>query len=310
MDSKDIKAIFTQVDKSLGRFKKKEFLKWLQSKSYLADRYFSALIYYRCFKIDRELKEDYDHVSVVTGLEGTGKSWFAIQLCSVISPTFSIEFICYSLADFVRIIKTAQPGDSILLDEGGQFLYSRQAMSDSNIVTTKLLMLARQKNLHVCICIPSFYSIDTYIRLHRVKSLYHVPKRGQIKLIIKKGIKLVSKEGAKYQTLTQVKLPVETFHTGYSAKKFPCFNNLNPDTYKELKAKHLESYIEEIETDIKAKSKTEPDYISLAEYMKKVSVSRDTLKNWIKQGKLMGKRIGHKWFIHTDSKIPEKPIFS
>ena len=157
----------------------------------------------------------------------------------------------------------------------------------------------------MCICIPSFYSIDSYIRLHRVKSLYHIPKRGQVKLIIKKGIKLVSKEGAKYQTLGSVKLPSETFHNGYFAKKFPELNDLNPKTYKQLKAEHLEAYIEEMEADIASKRKTEPDYISLAEYMKIVSVSRRTLQNWIKEGKIKAKKIGLKWYIHKESAIPD-----
>jgi len=274
------------------------FRDWLETKDYDA-AFFDHMLYKRTFLIQKSLLDDYDHFTCITGLEGMGKSTLAIQYCSMVSPRFSLKHICYDMVDLIEAMRTAQPGDSLLLDEGGMFLFSREAMMDTNRQLVKLFMIARQRNVHICVCIPNFFTIDTYLREHRVKTLIDVFKRGHYRLYIKEAIKYVSVYGKKFKNASSVKVPAEYMHNGHFNKPIPLHNDISDSQYREFKAKHFEKFITQMK-DTFSQIENSKKYVSVSQYIKKYPMKRDTVLRNLKKGLIKGKQIGNKWYISPE----------
>ena len=68
-----------------------------------------------------------------------------LQIMAVIDPTFHSNRIMYEALNFIEYLKTCKAGQAVQLDEGNIFLFSRQAMSASNVNIVKLFTMVRQK---------------------------------------------------------------------------------------------------------------------------------------------------------------------
>lgn len=218
-------------------------------KKWFLDRKFLGVVgdyglYARAYKIYNELRNDWDHPSVVFGVEGSGKSTLAIQLCSLISPhSFSQEYVCYELSDLIRVLRIVKKGDSILLDEGGMFLFSRNALKSDVIDTIKMFQIIRQKNIHFCICIPNIKFLDTYFRSGRIKTLLRVLGRGRYIAYTGNNIPAIAQHYSKNFSLNNFKPFSDLFWTGHFRKDVCRINGFGMDTYKAGKDSHLSKYL-------------------------------------------------------------------
>ena len=297
----NVELIITRAKKirHFSKIEENKFRAWLIEKDGIGNRFFNVELYLRAWSTYKKLRKDYDDVTVVVGLEGLGKSTQAIQYCSVVSDTFSLKHICYEMSDFVNAIKIANKYDSILLDEGGMFLFSRDAMSANNKILVKLLMLSRQKNLHICIAIPQFTAIEKYIREHRVTTLINVYKRGKNVTYIDKAIKIISEILPKKKDFSAVKVPNGTFVHGYFAKVFPTMNDISHETYKQFKEDHLNRFISDIETEtVPADAEVKKEYIPGDVFRKRTGVKQRQFSHLVTSGRLKGRKFGGKWFVH------------
>lgn len=277
------------------------FRQWFMQKKGVGGFFFSALLYGRCFHIWRQVtQQDKDHFVCITGVEGTGKSTLGLQMACVIDPNFSIAQVCYEPVHFVRAIKEVKPGSCILLDEGCLFLFSREAMSDSNRLVVKLLTIMRQKNLVVIVCLPNFHILDTYLRDHRVQTLIHINKRGCFTVYVGRAIKILSKEGRRYKVIEGIKTPYGLFFQGNFNKKFPETNGLTRELYIEHKSKTFQIFLEDIERDL-SKRAGDTEFLNLTQAKKVIPVSRNTLVKLIREGKVAGKQVGAKWYVSRKS---------
>lgn len=271
-----------------------KFKEWMLSRESVG-YHFDYLLWGRAYAISRELEKDNDHISVIAGMEGSGKSTMATQLCSVVSPNFQIKNICFELPNFLKQLRDAKAGDSFQLDEGAMFLFSREAMSRDNRITTKLLTVIRQKNLHICVCIPNFFIIDSYVRDHRVKTLLQVKSRGLYKGHIGTAIKLVSKYGAKNKNVFEAKIPNGSYWDGRFNKTFPL--NIDMDEYRKYKAKHLDSFLK----DITKSYGGEPRFVPLKEVKHLFTKKGSSLYDWLKSGEIKAEKMGGSWVIDRKS---------
>lgn len=139
-------------------------------------KYWDSLTYYRVYRIYKNLQNNYDEVTVITGYEGSGKSVLASQIATVVTPSFTKDRIAYDPSDLPRAFKNLEKGETVWLDEGALFLFSRNAVKKENKLIIQLLSIVRQMNLHLIICVPNFFVVDTYLRDHRVKNLIHIHK--------------------------------------------------------------------------------------------------------------------------------------
>ena len=192
---------------------------------------------------EKKIKQDYDWFQVISGREGSGKSTLGIQVCSFIDPTFNINQICMDTDEFVRVLKDSKKQQAVMLDEAGTVLYSREAMTNINRLLTKAFMVIRAKNLFVCIVLPSFFLLDSYIRNHRVNCLIYINRRGNFKMFSSKRTKILSIKGMKYKSYDVVR---ESYQ-GYFTKKFP-----NPELEKQYhikKMKYVNTFLRDMQRE-------------------------------------------------------------
>lgn len=277
--------------------RKPKFQKWLMSKEQLGGYFFNSLLYGRAYNIQESiLHDDRDHFICVAGKEGTGKSTLAIQLASVIDPNFRLDKICFRPIDFIKGIRYSQPGDCFVLDEGNLFLFSRESMSDENRFMVKLFALMRQRNLCVIICVPNFFTLDSYVRDHRVDSLIYLQRKAHLYVYVKKAIQIISKEGAKYKQIRGIRVPHGTYFPGYFNRELPKLNDITVETYQKYKAQHFDQFIEDLEEAVQSKQ-GDPELISLKEASQLTGTHRKTLRAAITRGELPARRIGTKLLL-------------
>jgi len=292
-------VIKPKILKDTGQEKNKKFSEWLDTKQHL-NFYFTSHLWFRAFKIAHAVNnEDRDHFIVNSGLEGSGKTTLSLQLAAVIDPTFCLDRICYRPEQFIEGIEHSKKGQAFVLDEGNLFLFSREAMGSNNKIMVKLFALMRQKNLCVIVNVPNFYTVDSYIRDHRVRTLLEIPKRGYFKCIIGSGITQVSKDGNKYKRVGGVHLKDGTYFYGTFRKGIPEMNDITWETYSRYKQEEFDKFIQDIKgtvEDYSANSK----YIGTKEASRILNTRQQLIADWCKAGRLKGVRIGGHWRIKRE----------
>lgn len=226
-----------------------KYVEWLKSKENLADGkpLFGAKTYAICYNIYHKIKvanKSSDHFTVICGLEGSGKSTLAAQMGSVVSETLNRNSILYEPADFLQAILDSKKGDSIIIDEGVLFLFSRKALAKDNVEVTKTFQLMRVKRLHIIICIPRFKNIDSEVRQHRCDNLIDIRVAGQYRVITRKGIQYLINYYPKVKNqIRDVRIKQSEWFDDYNSMRFPSVNNLNWEVYQEDKINNFEREI-------------------------------------------------------------------
>lgn len=116
---------------------------------------------------------DIDWLHLTVGPEGFGKSQFSyFELCKRVDAGFGVKQIAWSISDFFRIIREIdKPCSAVMLDEGGEILFSLDMMDKQARRVTKALMRARQKHMFICVNATNFEYLNKYIRTSRAKSV-------------------------------------------------------------------------------------------------------------------------------------------
>lgn len=127
-----------------------------------------------CERIREKIRQDWDWPVVVSGYEGTGKSTMAFVLCKKVDPEFTIDSVVFDHKALCQRLATYPKYRAILLDEAGQSLFSREAITAVNREIVKALMMVRARNLFFVMCIPNFRWLDSYVREHRTRTRVEV----------------------------------------------------------------------------------------------------------------------------------------
>lgn len=127
------------------------------------------------------VKEDWDMVFLIDGMEGSGKSVLGIQICKYLDENFDVDNIAFTPNDFIEKVKAAKQYSAVLYDEAYAGLSSRATLSATNKVLVSMLSEIRQKNLFVVIIQPCFFELDRYVSLWRGRALLHVYTKEKLK---------------------------------------------------------------------------------------------------------------------------------
>lgn len=119
-------------------------------------------------------KKDSDYVLIIDGEEGSGKSVFAMQICKYVDPTFNTNRVYFNGNSFHEGVIASDKCKAHQFDEAFIGLSSRTALSEINHLLNSLIMQMRQKNLFVCIVLPSIFILDKYPAMFRSKALIHI----------------------------------------------------------------------------------------------------------------------------------------
>jgi hypothetical protein len=88
-------------------------------------------------------------------------------------------------------VRSSKPESAVLVDEGALVFFSRDSMTKATKQAVRLLTSMRTYNLFLCVCVPSFFILDKYIREHRVRSLSKVYDRGLANFYFTKEIRRI-----------------------------------------------------------------------------------------------------------------------
>lgn len=244
--------------------------------------------------------EDQDSFFLIVGLEGRGKSTFAGQMASWIDSTFNHERFCFDIKEYVNSIKDSPKGTSVVLDEGGFALFSRQAMSSDSVGLIKLFQLQRQKNQFIVAICPDYWSIDAYIRRHRINTLIRIIEPGKYVGYVEEGIKIINEAGAnKKLSLSQIRVRDGLFWHGYFRKKWP--NNIDRTKYLDNKSRHLEEYLEDLSSNIQTKP-TEQKMFLLREIAKEIGIQPKDVRYLVRKGTIKAEKIGERYFVTKEER--------
>ncbi len=134
------------------------------------------------------LKNDADYWIGVDGMERSGKSTLAIQMCQHYNPEFSIDDIVFTGKEFRKRVLNSNPGDTILIDEGALILYSLENNTKEVRKIIKMVTTMGQYNLFTVCVVPKITVIVPYVREHRLKGYIHIYKKGTYAVYSKKGL--------------------------------------------------------------------------------------------------------------------------
>lgn len=138
-----------------------------------------------------------DALVLLDGLEGSGKSTVGFHLARHVAFDVAKSLDeCWQpetglIIDFDDWMKVYDLGEGrvFVLDEGGDLMFSRDAMSGENKLLVRMFQMARIYNHIIIVCCPNIHWVDLYIRSHRALIYGHVVKtyhakgvnRGQVK---------------------------------------------------------------------------------------------------------------------------------
>ena len=278
--------------------KKNHFEEWylerLKKVGYLFDRMMAVMAY----KVHEKLRTEDDWVTLFIGREGTGKTTLAAQWCSYIDTSMKINQVTWDSTQFYTALQHSKVGQSVLIDEGGINLLSRESMSLGNRDMIKTFMVMRKKCLNTAICIPDYKDVDSYIRNHRVHLLVMLQSRGKYKATFGKGIEKINAEMRKMKhKINNITLPNGYFWQGYWNERFP--QNLSKAEYDAAKDAHINKFVNERIRESTLLDKQIPaQFMTTLEAAKMLGVRQEQVYSWAKQGNIKALKINNRWLIN------------
>ena len=113
---------------------------------------------------DRVLNHNDFWLLILDGRPGTGKSTLGTQIACRLNQTHSINSICFNLEQFEHVLKSANEGDVVVLDEAFE-LNVRSSQSRANLRILSLLQQAREKKIFVILILVCTYDLDKNVVL-------------------------------------------------------------------------------------------------------------------------------------------------
>jgi hypothetical protein len=142
--------------------------------------------------IRQMLARDWDCAIAIDGFEGSGKSDLAMNLGKRVDPGFKIDrdHIVYRYGDLIDKIYKLPKRSVIQHDEFGISALNREAMTKANRDLVKAMMVCRDQNQCLLLCVPSIWALDPYVRNHRLRYWFHIadkeyrglPVRGYVEI--------------------------------------------------------------------------------------------------------------------------------
>ena len=121
--------------------------------------------------LSKDVRDDNDCIIVVTGREGSGKSWFTIQVAAYLDPSLTLDRIVFNPVDFKKQIMLAKKYECVVFDEAITGVRAARWATEVNQALIEMLGQIRQLNLFIFIVIPSFFELGRYIAIHRSQAL-------------------------------------------------------------------------------------------------------------------------------------------
>ena len=130
---------------------------------------------------DCQRGKDWDYISIVAGLPGTGKSNFAQNCARYCCSWFNEDYIAFTSDEFIELTNNCKENSAVILDESFQSLNSKVGLTSEFLKIINHLQLIRQKRLYIFLCLPNFFDLSKSIAIYRSMHLFscYSPKFGE-----------------------------------------------------------------------------------------------------------------------------------
>lgn len=134
---------------------------------YLYENLLGALVAH----MQRNVRDDFDNVVVVDGLEGVGKSSFTWTAAEMYQPGFDFERqLTYSAEELRQKLNQGDDQHGVFwLDEAYDIANKREWQTEKNQTMVKNLVKMRSRHWTLYMDIPRMEDLDVYIREHRAR---------------------------------------------------------------------------------------------------------------------------------------------
>jgi hypothetical protein len=121
----------------------------------------------------RGVKNGFDGIICMTGLEGSGKSTFTQFLAAYCDKDheISLDRIVFSGQELMKAIDNAAPGKAIIFDEAIMDMSSQDSGNDMQKILIKKFTLIRKKRLFIFLVIPSLFMLRKYFAIFRTRAM-------------------------------------------------------------------------------------------------------------------------------------------
>lgn len=244
--------------------------------------------------IKQEMKDrNLDWVWVNAGMEGSGKSSFSIQLARHFDPDFTADQICFTPEEYMKKATELPPYSAIVLDEGIEGLFSRNAMKKENKKLVQFFRQARELNLMHIINIPDLAELESTIRDSRAKTISLCRQKGYKAEVYGRS----DLDNIRVDRRNNVSWGDPSMVQGWEdpAEAAPeLWKN-----YKDKKDEQIEGIAEFGEDDEEEKE----NWLSTGTVAERLDVSRKTVRRYCEKGDLEFKKLPN-----GDRRIPEEQV--
>lgn len=207
-------------------------------------------------------KEDWDTVIVIDGDVGVGKSNLGLHMLDYwmnlkngMCKPEDIKHMGLTKSLFLKDLSDGSKNDMSVYDEAGE-LINRRVMSDFNTKIAIGYKVIRADNIFTILILDNIFDLDPYFRNKRVKALFHVIRRGYVKVWMKQRLRNLLN--------LNFGLSIKNFNlVDYSFfDKFPKYNGVMKDAYEILKQKkttQARRQLKLIEPEIELEEEQKPE---------------------------------------------------
>ena len=154
-------------------------------------------------------KQNKNYLACFVGATGSGKSYSALKVASLIQPDFDVETQCvFNPKDFMNLLNSGKlkRGDVIIYDESGVGMASRNFMSMSNKLFSFVLQTFRHQNICVIFTLPTLSMLDLQARnlLHAIWECKGVNRKEAYCMVKLKNLQTNALTGKVYKKLPRI----------------------------------------------------------------------------------------------------------
>ena len=207
-------------------------------------------------------QENWDSVIAIVGDTGTGKSnlglHFLHKWCELKNgkvEASDVSSMCLTKEDFLINLATVEKKAMIVYDEAGD-LSSRRAMSDFNVRLMLAYKVIRLHGLFTVLIIDDIFDLDTSFRNKKIKGLFKVTKRGEVKFWGRDKVRLL-------MALNQNRLikSYELVSPDFT-DKYPVYSGVMAKEYEKMKERKVEEYRKALAGEVK--NPLDPTFIKIS----------------------------------------------
>lgn len=136
--------------------------------------------------VKEEIEDEWDHVAVVLGKEGVGKSTFMFQTAWFWRDLWNrdqqdiMEVYAWSLDDFKHQMANKSPGEMIVVNDMARLMHKKKSMSSETVELENDFYDVRGQRLFYMLGYQRWESAHTMLADHRIDVVFKIPMRGRV----------------------------------------------------------------------------------------------------------------------------------